>query len=208
MTKLDKINSQLYFNKSPNDKISYICIGIYFITKPLLMKKSLKRYLVIAILCSVFTSIQAQDEAMNYKDLQGYLPTSLSGYTAGDLGGSSMNMQGMSFSNADIAFTNDSGDEVVINLMDYSGAASMFQAATAMWASGMSFEDDESKAWALDWSDNIKGWAVIEKKSKKVQIALGIGERFFLSIEATNKTDISFVEDIAKGMKLEELAGK
>ena len=84
----------------------------------------------------------------------------------------------------------------------------MFQAATAMWSGGMSFEDDDSKAWSVEWSDDIVGWAVIEKTDKAVQLALGIGERFFLSIEATNKTDFSFVENIAKRMKLEELAGK
>jgi hypothetical protein len=172
------------------------------------MKNSLNHLLAITILCFVFTTIQAQDEALNYKDLQTYLPSSLSGYTAGEPGGSSMNMQGMSFSNADITFTNDAGDKVEINLMDYKGAANMFQAATAMWSGGMSFEDDDSKAWSVEWSDDIVGWAVIEKNDKAVQLALGIGERFFLSIEATNRTDFSFVENIAKGMKLEELAGK
>jgi len=172
------------------------------------MKNSLNHYLAVIFLCLAFTGLQAQDETMNYTELQNYLPTSLSGYTADEPGGSSMNMQGMSFSNAEIAFTNDAGDEVHINLMDYVGAASMFQAATAMWASGMSFEDGDTKAWSLEWSENITGWAEIQKADKEVQLALGIGDRFFLSIEATNKTDISFVEDIAKGMKLEELAGK
>jgi len=114
----------------------------------------------------------------------------------------------MAFSSAEITFTNDAGDEVRITLIDYSMALNMYQAATAMWASGMSFEDDDSKAWSVNWSDNIKGWAEIQKKEEEVQLALGVGERFFLSIEATNRNDYSFVENIAKGMKLEQLAGK
>ena len=172
------------------------------------MYKLLRNFAAIALMLISVTSIQAQDEAMSYTELQNYLPTTLSGYTAGEPGGSSINMQGMSFSNAEITFTNDAGDEVQINLIDYSMAASMFQASTAMWSSGMSFEDADSKAWSMEWSDNIAGWAEIQKKSKEVMLALGIGERFFLTIEATNKTEMSFVEDIAKGMKLAELAAK
>lgn len=171
------------------------------------MKKLLTPLFTLAILFSM-NSMQAQDKVMNYTELQTYLPTSINGYTAGEPTGSTMSMQGMSFSNAEITFTNDHGDEISINLIDYSMAINMFQAATAMWGEGMSFEDDDSKAWSFNWSENIAGWAQIQKNDMEVQLALGIGQRFFLTIDATNKSDIKFVENIAKGMKLEQLAGK
>ena len=177
------------------------------ITKFSPMKK-LKIFLTFTIFALIAFQAQAQDEAMNYTELQTYLPSTLSGYTADKPDGSSINMQGMAFSSAEIMFTNASGDEVHITLVDYSQAINMYQAATAMFSSGMSFEDNDSKAWSVEWSDDIAGWEEIDKKNNEVQITLGIGSGFFLTIEATNKTDIHFVEDIAKSMKLEQLAGK
>ena len=82
--------------------------------------------------------LHSQDEVMDYKDLQNYLPSSVNGYEAGEPSGSTMNMQGMSFSSAEIEFTNQDGDNVRVTLLDYTSAIMMYQAATAMWTAGIS----------------------------------------------------------------------
>lgn len=169
--------------------------------------KTFRFLVIISMLISAF-QLTAQDEVMNYTDLQGYLPTSIDGYEAGEPGGSTMNMQGMSFSSADIEFTNSNGDNIRITLLDYSGAVSMYQAATAMWSAGMSFEDDESIAQSVKWDENIMGWEEYRKKDKEANLSLGIGDRFFLSIQADNQNNIDFVKNIAESMSLSELSTK
>lgn len=145
---------------------------------------------------------------MNYSDLQAYLPASIEGYVAGDPGGSSMSTNGMSFSSADIEFSGEDGKTIRITLLDYSEAIAMYQAATAMWTSGMSFEDDVSKVQTFQLQENVVGWEEFRKKEKEAQIALGIGSRFFLTIEANKQNDTDFVKEIATNMELEELAEK
>ncbi|MEZ5082811.1 MAG: hypothetical protein R2750_05115 [Bacteroidales bacterium] len=164
--------------------------------------------LILLILWTPFLQLTAQDEVMNYKDLQSYLPTSINGYEAGEPGGSTMNMQNMSFSSADIEFTNANGDNIRITLVDYSAAISMYQAATAMWNAGMSFEDDESVAKSVKWDENIMGWEEYRKMDKEANLSLGIGNRFFLSIQADNQNNIDFVKSIAKSMALNELSAQ
>lgn len=159
-------------------------------------------------LLSLFLTTGFSQDVMNYTDLQKYLPGSIAGYEAGEPGGSTMTMQDMSYSSADIQFTGEDGAYVRISLLDYSGAVSMYQAATAMWSTGMSFEDDETMAKSFKLEENIVGWEEFRKKLKEAQVALGIGERFFLTIEANKQNGTEFVKDIARGMDLSGLASQ
>jgi hypothetical protein len=163
---------------------------------------------LLVIILMISSGLFGQSETMNYKDLQNYLPKSIPGYEAGEPDGQTMNMQGMSFSSAEIEFTDDEGHFVRITLMDYVGAASMYQAATALWATGMSYEDDEKIARSVKLSDNIVGWEEFEKKEKNASLALGIGERFFLSIQADDQDNTDFVKSVANKMDIETLANK
>ncbi|MEZ5198275.1 MAG: hypothetical protein R2764_18370 [Bacteroidales bacterium] len=160
------------------------------------------------LLWGLSNHMQAQETAMNYKDLQAYLPTSINGYESGDIDGQSMNMSGMSFSTAEIEFKNSDGKYIRITLMDYSAAMGLYQAATAMWALGMSFEDDESIAKSVQWEEKIVGWEEYRKIDKEAKLALGIGNRFFLSIEASEQSNMDLVKSIAKKMDLTGLSNK
>lgn len=166
----------------------------------------MKTVQIIAFIILFAGYVHSQDEVMNYTDLQEFLPTSISGYEAGEPGGQTMNAQGLSFSSADINFTNSNGDYVRITLLDYAGAINMYQAATATWSTGMSYESDEVSLKQVTWSDNIAGWEQIDKKDRKSTIALGVSDRFFLTIEASNQDDTDLVVSVAKKMDLENLA--
>jgi hypothetical protein len=160
--------------------------------------------LILSVIFSINTSYA--QETIPYEDLETYLPSDISGYTAGDPEGQTMSMQGFSFSSASIEFYNSDDNSIRITLIDYIAASSMFQAATAMWGSGMSYENDEMSARSIDWSDNIAGWEEFNKVDNEATLVLGIGDRFLLTIEAENQSGIDFVKSVAKDMDLEELS--
>jgi hypothetical protein len=167
-----------------------------------------KRFFLLLFSLPIFFVPSFGQDGMNYTDLQQYLPGSIPGYEAGEPGGSTMTMQGLSYSTADIEFTGADGAYVRVSLLDYSGAASMYQAATAMWSTGMSFEDDDTMVKSFELQDDVIGWEEYRKKLKEAQVALGIGERFFLTIEANKQNGTEFVKDIATDMDLEGLASQ
>lgn len=170
------------------------------------MKKQISSISTIFLsLIFSFTSLIAQ-ETLPYEELEEYLPSDISGYVAGDPEGQTMNMQGFSFSSSSIEFTSSDDNYIRIIIIDYIAAYSMFQSATAMWASGMSYENDEMSAKSIEWSDNIAGWEEFNKIDNEATIVLGIGERFLLTIEADSQSGVSFVKSIAKDMDLEDLS--
>ncbi len=143
--------------------------------------------------------------AMPYADLQKYLPV-IDGYKMGEPDGGSINMSGMSYSSAEGKYTNDKGDRVKVTIMDYNQAYSMYTAATAMWAMGMSIDTPEEKANGFKLDDKIGGWEVFKKKSKEANVTLGVGERFWVSVEADKQENTEWVKSIAKSIDLGKLS--
>jgi len=148
--------------------------------------------------------------AMPYQKLQQYLPTALAGYKAETPGGESMNMPGMSYSNASIRFTKENTptpDNVTIELLDYNQVGAMFTAAT-FWMSGYSRED--AKGYEKTFNpgiNNVFGFEKFEKERKYAELTYAIGYRFILTIKGYNQTDGEALKNIGKSMKLSELAG-
>jgi len=146
-------------------------------------------------------------KAIHYEELIKYLPESINGYElVGEPKGASMDMSGMSYSSAEVRYKNGNGDHINISLLDYNAAYSMYSMATAMWASGFKIDTSEEIAQSLNFSDNVNGWESFKKKSNKATIILGLGDRFLLTIEGDNQKNTANLKDIAKSMKIEELA--
>ena len=146
-------------------------------------------------------------KAIHYEELLKYLPESIDGYHVnGEPKGASMDMQGMSYSSAEIEFKDEDGNRIDIALLDYNAAYSMYSMATAMWASGFKVDTSEEFAQSISFGDNINGWESYKKKSNHASVALGIGDRFLLTIEGNNQKDTDQLKDIAKSMDLESLA--
>jgi ABC-type glycerol-3-phosphate transport system substrate-binding protein len=143
--------------------------------------------------------------AMPYAELIKYLPTSVNGYKAGEPDGSSINMPGASYSTANITFTKDNGDNIKVTLMDYNAAYGMYSSMTGMWALGMSVDSPDEKAEGVKFDGNIGGWEDYHKKSHDASITLGVGYRFWVSVEGTNQDGIDFVKSVAKTMDLKKL---
>ena len=143
--------------------------------------------------------------AMPYADLQKYLPV-IDGYKMGEPDGGSVNMNGMSYSNAEGKYKNDKGNWIKVSIVDYNQAYAMYSAATAMWAMGMSIDTPSEKANGFKIDDNVGGWEVFQKKSKKAAVTMGIGDRFWINVEADAQENTEFVKEIAKKIDISKLA--
>ena len=146
-------------------------------------------------------------KAIHYEELLKYLPESIEGYQInGEPKGASMDMQGMSYSSAEVEFKNEDGNSIHITLLDYNAAYNMYTMATTMWASGFKIDSSEEFAQSISFGENINGWESYKKKSNRANIALGIGDRFLLTIDGDNQEDTEALKEIVKSMNIDNLA--
>ncbi|MDT8412742.1 MAG: hypothetical protein RQ875_09790 [Vicingaceae bacterium] len=145
-------------------------------------------------------------KAMHYEELIKFLPTEIDGYTAEEPDGGTVEMQGTSYSNADITFKNEAGERIKVSLLDYNAALSMYSMATAMWTSGLKIDTKDELAQSYTVNDEISGWETFKKKTGKASVILGINNRFMLTIEADKQENCDNVKSIAKNMDLDKLA--
>jgi outer membrane murein-binding lipoprotein Lpp len=144
--------------------------------------------------------------ALPYKDLEKYLPTEVSGYTAAEPSGQSMKTAGMAFSTAERKFTRDSV-EVTVKLMDYNGANQLYQGVAAMASLGLESEDDESLIRTTSLAqDGVKGTETFHKKTGEADVTLVVGDRFTVTVSGTHQKDLSQVEAVAKSLDLDAMA--
>jgi hypothetical protein len=122
-----------------------------------------------------------------YTDLQKMLPSSISGYNKeGDPKGESINMMGMSYSTASQVYKSGEG-EITINIMDYNASYAAFGAATAMFSTGFSVDNDQEHLGAIDLGiSGVKAWEDVKKKEKRSTVMAGINERFLVTAEGRN----------------------
>jgi hypothetical protein len=145
--------------------------------------------------------------SMPYAELQKMLPTSISGYTKdGDPKGESINMVGMSYSTASQVYKN--GDaEITINLMDYNASYAAFGAATAMFSTGFSVDNDQEHLGAIDLGiSGVKAWEDVKKKQKKSTIIAGVNDRFLVTAEGRN-VEQDAVKEAIKSVNFSKLSG-
>ena len=147
--------------------------------------------------------------AMSYKDLQGFLPTALSGYTVdGGATGESMNMGAFSMATAEQKFVTgpDSAQaRIHITIADYSGSSAGYGMMAPYMAMNMSSEDDHRRTGTVQMSlPTTFGFAEFNKDDKDAKIMVGTRFRYFITVEATgqmgdeSKLVAEIATDIAK----------
>jgi hypothetical protein len=145
--------------------------------------------------------------SMPYSELQKLLPTSISGYDKdGNPKGESINMMGMSYSTASQVYK--SGDsEITINIMDYNASYAGFGAATAMFATGFSVDNDQEHLGAIDLGiSGVKAWEDVKKKEKRSTVMAGVNDRFLVTAEGRN-VEPDAVKTAIKSVDFSKLAG-
>ncbi|MBT9392479.1 hypothetical protein KLP40_04825 [Hymenobacter sp. NST-14] len=145
--------------------------------------------------------------SLPYKELQQFLPASPGDYTAAAPSGESTKAAGLSFSTATQKFTR--GDATLeVSLTDYNGAQDVYQGVAAMFALGLEQENDEQLVRPSQLSiDGIKGMETFHKQDGRAELVLTAGGRFLIKIEASQQKDLDFVQEVARQMPLEKLAG-
>lgn len=148
--------------------------------------------------------------AIHFEKLQEYLPASISGYTAKEPEGQSMNMGEFSFSTVSREYTKPGKDGmedyIKIELVDYNQAGALYSGMT-IWAAGFKFESKEKLEQTYDPGiQNVVAFESFDKIQKEVKITYGIAWRFILSITATNQSSSDFAKQVVSNMKVKELA--
>ena len=145
--------------------------------------------------------------SMPYADLQKMLPNNISGYTKdGDPKGETMNMTGMSYSTASQVYKSGEG-EITVNIMDYNASYAAFGAATAMFATGFSVDNDQEHLGSIDLGiSGVKAWEDVKKKEKNCTIMAGVNDRFLVTAEGRN-VDSDAVKNAIKEVNFSKLAG-
>lgn len=144
--------------------------------------------------------------SLPYKELQQYLPKEVSGYTAGELSGSSQKMSGISYSSAEREFAKGE-DRVKVALVDYNGANQIYEGLAAMATLGMEHENDEEIMGPTALKvDGVKGMDTFRKKEGTAEMTLVAGGRFMVTLSATKQKDMEFLKSVAEEMDLGKLA--
>jgi hypothetical protein len=147
--------------------------------------------------------------AINYKELQKYLPAP-SGYEKdGEPSGESVNMIGLgSWSKAEQRYK--SGEkEVNVELMDYNQSELGYTAAAGMFGMSIQVENDREKSGTFETGINgVKGYEQVYKTEKRAELTYTIANRFILTLRMNGSNDVEELKSIAKSMNLAELASK
>ena len=144
--------------------------------------------------------------ALPYKELETYLPASISGYTAAAPEGESMKTSGMSFSTATRKYT-QGDNSVEVKLIDYNGAHTLFQGVSAIFGMGMESENDETLTRTSPMKlEGTRAMETLNKKDGDAELSLVAGDRFMMSIKATHQKDFALVESVAQQLDFSKLA--
>ncbi|SDM79957.1 hypothetical protein [Siphonobacter aquaeclarae] len=146
--------------------------------------------------------------AMPYKELANFMPSGVSGYEpAHDPAGQTMNMQGFSYSSYEQEYKKGEESTVKIQLIDYNAAAALLSMSTMALATGIEMENESqiTKSWNPG-VDDVKGYEEYGKQSKDAKVILSVADRFFVQVSATNQPNTDFVKEVAKSIKLSDLA--
>lgn len=147
--------------------------------------------------------------ALHFEELSAYLPKDIDGYKLdGDLDGSTTKTPGLlSVSEVSQRYVNADGDRLEVKLVDYIGAFSVYTSMFSVYASGFEIDNSNEHLKGFTIDDDIKGWQVYKKKSKKAEINAGISGRFVVTIKADNQPSVEFAKEIMTDeMPIQKLA--
>ncbi|MFT4032030.1 MAG: hypothetical protein QM669_06390 [Siphonobacter sp.] len=146
--------------------------------------------------------------AMPYKKLAEFMPSGISGYEPqGEPSGQTMNMQGFSYSSYEQNYKKGDDSNVKIQIMDYNAAAPLLAISTMVFSTGIEMENESqfTKSWSPG-IEGVKGYEEYGKQSKDAKVTLSVADRFFVQVSATNQPNDDLVKEIAKSIKLTDLA--
>jgi len=153
--------------------------------------------------------IRGDTVAIHYKQLAEYLPNSFNGYEKdGDMDGGTTKTPGFgSYSNVGQKYLNKNGDKLEINIVDYNTAYAMYSTVMAAYVSGFEIDNTNQQIKGFQFSDDVKGWTILQKKDHIAEAYAGVSDRFHITVKAYNQESIDFVLDVTtKEIPVDKLA--
>jgi hypothetical protein len=137
--------------------------------------------------------------ALQYKELESFLPD-FSGYTKeGGPKGNQSNIPGMgAFSQTEQTYVN--GDKrIKVSITDYNASQMAFTAATALYSLNISSEDDDKRQGSVDLGmKDVAAYETVYKQRQEAELAVIAGDRFYIMINSDGSNDIDQLKSVAK----------
>jgi hypothetical protein len=145
--------------------------------------------------------------SLHYKKLQQFLPAELAGFVPdGEPRGEFVSLGGVSYSTCEQRYRRG-GQQLKVLLVDYNGAKPLYASATALMGNSISQEDDVQLMQGCDLGlPGVLGYETLQKKEHRALVALGVGNRFFVSVESTRQQNTQLVKYVAQLLDLKRLA--
>ncbi|UYZ57792.1 hypothetical protein [Hymenobacter latericus] len=144
--------------------------------------------------------------SMRHQELQRFLPLEVAGFVReGEPQGASVNMGSVRYSTCEQRYRKGN-QQLKVQLVDYNGANALYAGATALMGLG-SQESDEQLMQSCDLGlPGVRGYETLQKQEHRAAVALGVGDRFFVSVESTQQPDTKLVKEVARQLNLTRLA--
>ncbi|MCC3159964.1 hypothetical protein LJ737_22190 [Hymenobacter sp. 15J16-1T3B] len=145
--------------------------------------------------------------SLHYQVLQRFLPEHVAGFVReGSPQGESVQLGGISYSTCEQHYRKGS-QRLKVQLVDYNGAQALYAGATALMSPNIWQESDEQLMRGCDLGlPGVRGYETVQKLERRAAVALGVGDRFFVSVESTGQEDTRLVKAVARTLNLRGLA--
>ncbi|OON66728.1 hypothetical protein [Hymenobacter sp. CRA2] len=136
-----------------------------------------------------------------------YLPAAVAGFVSeGQPQGDLVRIGGINYSTCEQYYRRGS-QQLKVQVVDYNGAMALYDGATALMSTEFLQESDEQFTRGFDLGvPGVRGFETVQKMERRASVALGVGERFFVSVESTGQEDTKLVKDVARTLDLRALA--
>ncbi|RTQ49560.1 hypothetical protein EJV47_12100 [Hymenobacter gummosus] len=145
--------------------------------------------------------------SLPYAELQKFLPPRIEGFVReGQPQGESVQMGGISYSTCEQRYRRGQ-QHLKVQVVDYNGAQALFAGATALMNDNIWQESDEQLMRGCNLGlPGVRGYETMQKMEHRAAVALGVGDRFFVSVESTGQDDTRLVKAVAQTLDLHALA--
>lgn len=150
---------------------------------------------------------RADTVSLSCETLQHFLPEQVAGFVReGRPLGEAVRIGGSSYSTCEQRYRRGQ-QQLKVQLVDYQGARALYAGATALMSTSSWQENDEELIRGCDLGvPGVRGYETVQKQEHRAAVALGVGDRFFVSVESTGQADTRLVKAVARTLDLRGLA--
>ncbi len=123
------------------------------------------------------------EPVVNFKQLLPFLPSDLSGWTAGKPEGNTMRMGAVELTTVSRDYKKGENTSQ-IQIIDYSLQREIIQGMTAMWQFSNESTDGYQKSFTVD---GLKGFETWNESDKKTEVFVMVADRYWVHLEVTGE---------------------